>query len=152
MKKRYRIELTTDERDTLEHLIAAGTAPARKLHHARILLKADEGTARPGWPDHRIADAVEVSQSTVSRVRKQYMEEGLEAALDRRRPQRTYPVRMMGEEEARLIALACSAPPTGHARWSLRLLADKVVELGIVDEVSYRTVGRVLKKTISSRT
>lgn len=152
MKKRYCVGLTTDEREALEHLIAVGTAPARKLHHARILLKADEGAGGPAWPDQRIAEAVEVSQPTVSRVRKQYVEEGIEAALNRRMPRRMYPVRLMGEQEARLIALACSAPPEGQARWSLRLLADKLVELAVVDDVSYRTVGRVLKKTLLSHT
>ena len=133
-------------------LIAAGTAPARKLTHARILLKADQSPLGPGWVDDRIADAVEVSQPTVSRVRKQYAEEGLEAALDRRAPDREYHRKLDGEAEARLIAVACGKPPEGRARWSLRLLADKLVELEIVEEVSYQTVGRILKKTSSSPT
>jgi transposase len=102
--------------------------------------------------DDRIADAVEVSQPTVSRVRKQYAEEGLEAALDRRAPDREYHRKLDGEAEARLIAVACGKPPEGRARWSLRLLADKLVELEIVEEVSYQTVGRILKKTSSSPT
>jgi transposase len=139
------------ERTHLTDLISAGTAPARKLHHARILLKADEGPEGPAWTDQRIVDALDVSQPTISRVRKQYVEEGLEAALNRRRPRRTPQRKLTGEHEARLIALACSTPPTGKARWSLRLLADKLVELEIVDAVSYRTVGRVLKKTHLSR-
>jgi DNA-binding transcriptional ArsR family regulator len=137
----------------LKRLIAAGTAPARKLTHARILLKADqspEGGA--GWVDEAIADAVETSQPTVSRVRKRYVQEGLEAALDRRPPNREYRRKLDGEQEARLIALACSEPPEGQARWSLRLLADKLVELEVVEEVSYQTVRRTLKKTPSSRT
>ncbi len=99
-----------------------------------------------------IADAVEVSQPTISRIRKQYVEEGLEAALNRRAPNREYHRKLDGEQEARLIALACSEPPQGQARWSLRLLAEKVVELEIAPEVSYQTVGRILKKTNSSRT
>jgi DNA-binding transcriptional ArsR family regulator len=151
MMKKYTVTLTETERDELEKLIAAGTAPARKLTHARILLKADQGPLGSGWVDERIAEAVEVSQPTISRIRKQYVEEGLTAALDRRAPRRQYRRKLDGEQEAHLIALACGAPPEGHARWSLRLLADKAVELEIVDEVSYQTVGRILKKTSSSR-
>jgi transposase len=103
--------------------------------------------------DDAIAEAVEVSQPTVSRVRKQYVEQGLEAALNRRPPTREYVRKLDGVQEAKLIALACAKPPTGQARWSLRLLADKLVELEIVeDAVSYQTVRRMLKKTRSSRT
>ncbi len=152
MKKKYSVTLTETERDELRRLIVAGTAPARKLTHARVLLKADQGREGPGWADERIAEAVEVSQPTISRIRKQYVEAGLEAALNRRAPNREYHRKLDGEQEARLIALACGAPPEGYARWSLRLLADKVVELEIADEVSYQTVGRILKKTSSSRT
>jgi transposase len=133
-------------------LIVAGTAPARKLTHARVLLKADQCPEGPGWADERIAEAVEVSQPTISRIRKRYVEEGLKAALNRRAPRREYHRKLDGEQEARLIALACGAPPEGYARWSLRLLADKVAELEIADEVSYQTVGRILKKTSSGRT
>ena len=148
MKKKYPVILTDAEREELKSLIAAGTAPARKLTHARILLKADQGPEGPGWIDERVADAVETSQPTVSRVRKQYFEEGLEAALNRRAPNRHYHRKLDGEQEARLIALACSEPPEGQAHWSLRLLADKMVELEIVDEdISYQTVRRTLKKT-----
>ncbi len=153
MKKKYPVILTGDEREELKRLIAAGSAPARKLTHARILLKADQSPEGPGWVDEQLADAVEVSQPTVARVRKQYFEEGLEAALNRRAPNREYHRKLDGEQEARLIALACSEPPEGRARWSLRLLADKLVELEIVEEeVSYQTVGRILKKTPSSPT
>jgi len=153
MKKRYAVVLTAPERDQLKRLLAAGTASARKLTHARILLKADQGPEGPGWVDDAIAEAVEVSQPTVSRVRKQYVEQGLEAALNRRPPTREYVRKLDGVQEARLIALACAKPPTGQARWSLRLLADKLVELEIVeDAVSYQTVRRMLKKTRSSRT
>ena len=153
MHKRYRVMLTPTERDHLQHLLAAGTESVRKLTHARILLKADQGPQGPGWVDQAIADAVEVSQPTVSRVRKQYVEEGLEAALNRRPPTREYVRKLDGVQEAKLIALACAKPPTGQARWSLRLLADKLVELEIVEEaVSYQTVRRMLKKTRSSRT
>jgi transposase len=153
MKKKYPVILNDTERDELKRLIAAGTSPARKLTHARILLKADQGPEGPGWVDDAVAEAVESSQPTVSRVRKQYVEEGLEAALNRRPPNREYHRKLDGEQEARLVALACSEPPQGQARWSLRLLADKLVELEIVDEeVSYQTVRRTLKKTNSSPT
>ena len=101
--------------------------------------------------DERIADAAEVSQPTVARVRRQYVEQGLTAALHRRAPRRDYHRKLDGEQEARLVLLACSPPPTGGARWSLRLLADKLVELEVVDTVSYQTVRRALKKTKSSR-
>jgi transposase len=150
MNKHYHVRLTETERAHLQDLIAAGTAPARTLLHARILLKADEGPAGPAWVDQAIAEAVEVSQPTVSRVRKQYVEEGLQAALTRRAPRRVYQRKLTGEHEARLVALACSPPPSGQARWSLRLLADKLIELEIVDDVSYQTVRRTLKKTRSS--
>jgi hypothetical protein len=153
MHKRYRVMLTPTERDHLKHLLAAGTESVRKLTHARILLKADQGPDGPGWVDEAIAEAVEVSQPTISRVRKQYVEHGLEAALNRRPPSREYVRKLDGVQEAKLIALACAKPPTGQARWSLRLLADKLVELEIVeDAVSYQTVRRLLKKTRSSRT
>jgi Homeodomain-like domain len=152
MKKKYPVILSETERDDLKSLIASGTAPARKLTHARILLKADESPEGDGWVDERIAEAVESSQPTVCRVRKQYCCEGLEAALNRRPPNREYHRKLDGAQEARLVALACSRPPEGQARWSLRLLADKLVELEIVEDVSYQTVRRTLKKTPSSPT
>ena len=148
MKKKYPVILSETQRDYLRSLIAAGTAPARKLTHARILLKGDQSPQGPGWVDDAVAEAVQVSQPTVSRVRKQYFEEGLEAAINRRPPNREYHRKLDGKQEARLVALACSEPPEGHARWSLRLLADKMVELEIVEEdISYQTVRRTLKKT-----
>lgn len=151
MHKRYVVTLADEERTSLERLIAAGTAPARKLTHARILLKADAKPQGPGWVDDRIAEAVEVSQPTVARVRRQYVEAGLESALNRRAPRREYRRKLDGEQEARLLAVACGKPPDGQARWTLRLLADELVELEVVDTVSYQTVRRVLKKTRSSR-
>jgi transposase len=132
--------------------MAAGTESARKLIHARILLKADQSEEGPAWVDERIAEAVEVSQPTVSRVRKQYVVEGLDAALNRRPPRREYRRKLDGEQEAHLIAIACSSPPEGQARWTLHLLADRLVELEVVDSVSYQTVRRTLKKTNSSLT
>ncbi len=147
MKKKYPVVLTGPERQQLQALIAAGTAPARKLTHARVLLKADQAPGGPGWVDEAIAAAVEVSQPTVARIRKQYVEQGLEAALNRRPPRREYERKLDGKQEAHLIALTCSAPPAGYTRWSLRLLADRLVELEIAEEVSYQTVRRLLKKT-----
>jgi len=151
MTKKYSVRLSPQERDQLESLIAVGVAPARTLHHARILLKADDGPEGPAWPDQRIADAVEVSQPTISRVRKQYVEEGLAAALDRRQPRREYRRKLDGAQEARLIAVACSMPPAGQARWSLRLLAERLVQLEVVEELSHQTVANILKKTRLSR-
>jgi transposase len=150
MHKRYTVTLTASDREQLERLIAAGQAPTRKLMHARILLKADAGVGGPGWVDTRIAEAVEVSQPTVARVRRQYGEQGLEAALNRRAPRREYRRKLDGAQEAHLIALACGTPPAGYGRWSLRLLADRLVELEQVEALSYQTVRRVLKKTNSS--
>ena len=152
MKKKYPVILSDTERDHLKRLIASGTAPARKLTHARILLKADESPEGPAWVDDEVAEAVETSQPTVSRVRKQYFEEGLEAALNRRSPNREYHRKLDGHQEARLIALACSEPPKGQARWSLRLLAERMVELEVVEDLSYQTVRRTLKKTNLSPT
>jgi hypothetical protein len=151
MHQKYVVLLTEAERDQLKRLIAAGTAPARKLAHARVLLKADKGPGGPGWTDAAIVEAVGISQPTISRIRQQFVEAGLEAALNRRAPRRVYARKLDGAQEARLVALACSEPPAGQVRWSLRLLADKLVELEVVDTVSHQTVRRVLKKTNSSR-
>ena len=151
MRKKSPVILSEADREHLEQWIRAGTAPARKLTHARILLKADQGPHGPGWVDDAIAEAVEVSQPTVARLRRQYVEEGLEPALNRRPPRRVYQRKLDGEQEARLVALSCSEPPEGYGRWALRLLADKLVELEVVDSISHQTVQRVLKKTNSSR-
>jgi hypothetical protein len=151
MHKRYPVILTETERDHLKRLIAAGSDSARKLTHARILLKADQGPSGPAWTDDAIAEAVEVSQPTVSRIRQQDVTAGLEAALNRRAPTREYVRKLDGTQEARLIALACGKPPKGVERWTLRLLADKLVELEVVDDISSQTGRRVLKKTSSGR-
>ncbi len=150
MHQQYRVCLSEDDRDYLANLIGVGTSAARRLQHARMLLHADQQPTGPGWPDQRIAEAVAVSQPTISRVRKQYVEEGLEAALNRRAPRREYRRTLDGRQEARLIALTCSEPPDGQARWSLRLLADRLVELEVVETISYQTVRTTLKKTNSS--
>lgn len=147
MQKKYIVTLTEPEREQLKSLIAAGRGPARRLAHARILLKADQGVSGPAWRDEAVAEAVEMSVPTVERVRQRFVEEGLDAALARSRPRREYRRKLDGQQEAQLIALACSGPPEGQARWTLHLLADKMVELEYVDKVSYQTVRRVLKKT-----
>ena len=149
--KRYVVRLSADEREQLEALIRKGKSPAQRLLKARILLKADVSEAGEGWSDSRIIQALETSVSMVYRVRKQLVEEGLEAVLRRKpRAMPAVPPIFDGEKEAKLIALACSKPPRGHARWTLRLLETKVVELGIVERASDSTIGRTLKKTLSS--
>jgi hypothetical protein len=151
MKSKYAVYLSEAERARLRTLIGSGTAPARRLAHARILLKADQGEGGPGWNDQAIAGALEVCARTVARVRQQYVTAGLDAALDRRWPEREYARALDGEAEAHLIALACGAPPPGRERWSLRLLAAEVVRLEVVEAVSHETVRRTLKQTTSSR-
>lgn len=150
--KKYVVRLSTEEREQLQALIRKGKSPAKRLLKARILLKADISDAGEGWSDSRIIKALDTSVSMVYRVRKQLVEDGFEAVLSRK--QRATPAieRIFdGEKEAKLIALACSKPPKGRARWTLRLLENKVVELGIVDRASDSTIWRALKKTPSSR-
>ena len=156
MKKKYVVELTREERERLLKLIRAGEAPARMLNRARVLLKADQGgyaTDRSApLADRQIARMLETSSATVGRVRERFFRQGLEAALERSMPDRVYERSFDGRAEARLIALACSEAPEGWDRWSMRLLADKAVELGIVPSVSHETVRRTLKKTSFVRT
>ena len=147
MRKIYVVTLTSEERATLRELISSGKAAARKLSHARILLKADNSEGGLGWIDSTISQALDVGTATVERVRKKFVEEGLETALGRRKPRREYTRKLDGDGEAHLIALACSESPEGSARWTLRLLADRMVALEYIDELSYQTVRRVLKKT-----
>ncbi|MBN2294529.1 MAG: IS630 family transposase [Pirellulales bacterium] len=146
MKKKYIVTLRESERETLQAMLSRGKAAARKLVHARILLKADAGPGGPAWRDQQIADGLEIGRATVERVRREFVEEGLEAALERRKPRRQYARVLDGDGEAHLIALACQKPPEGRSRWTLRLLADRMVRLEYVDEVSKDTVSRVLKK------
>jgi transposase len=151
--KKYQVTLTADERQSLNDLIAAGKAAAKKLAHARILLKADAASEGPAWTDARIAEAIEVNRTTVEQVRQRFVEQGLEAALVRKKQDRPSRERKLdGAGEARLIALACSSPPQGRAAWTLRLLGDRLVELQVVETISTETVRQVLKKTNSSRT
>jgi len=147
MLPKYMVTLTDDERSLLRQMISNGSEKARKLTHARILLKADVSEGGPGWLDEQISTALEVSLATIHRTRRAFVEEGLEAALNRRPQQRHRARRLDGEQEAHLIALMCSEPPEGQARWTLRLLAGKMVELAYVDSVSHETVRQVLKKT-----
>ena len=149
--KKYVVRLSAAEREQLEALIGKGKSPAQRLLKARILLKADVGEAGDGWSDSRIIESLDTNPSMVFRARKQLVEEGLAAVLSRK-PRATPSVAKIfdGEKEAKLIALACSTPPKGRARWTLRLLEKKVVELNIVARASDSTIGRTLKKTFSS--
>ena len=150
--KKYVVKLTGDERRHLHELIRTGKHSAQLLMKARILLKADTSSAGEGWSDSQIVKALETSLATVCRTRQQLVEEGFEAALTRKHRATSARARIFdGEKEAKLIALACSAPPRGRAKWTLRLLEDKVVELNIVERASDNTIGRTLKKTFSVR-
>jgi len=150
MPKKYRVTLTDDERSMLTTLISSGSAPARMLTHARILLKADQAAGGPAWTDEAIHDALDVGLSTIARVRERFVEQSLAAALHRCSPLRQRQRLLDGAEEAHLLAVACSAPPAGRERWTLRMLADKMVELAYVPSVSHETVRQILKKTSSS--
>ena len=147
----YRVVLSEEQRAALRGLVGGGTAPARMLTRARILLKADHGEGGPGWSDAAIAGALDVNPSTVLRVRRQFAREGLTPTLERRRPDRVYERALDGAQEATLVALACSETPEGADRWSLRLLADELVRLEVVEAISHETVRQTLKKTRSSR-
>jgi hypothetical protein len=150
--KKYVVRLSSEERQQRETLIRKGKGPTRRLLKACILLKADVSEAGEGWSDSRIVAALDTSASMVYRVRKQLVEEGFEAVLSSKQRKTPAVSRIFdGEKEAKLIALACSKPPKGRARWTLRLLENKVVELGIVERASDSTIGRTLKKTVSSR-
>ena len=151
MAKKYRVTLTEDERTMLTTMLTSGSAPARTLTHARILLKADQAAGGPAWTDEAIRDALDVGLSTIARVRERFVEQSIDDALHRRSSPRPRQRLLDGAEEARLLALTCSAVPEGNERWTLRLLADKMVELEYVDRVSHETVRQVLKKTNSNR-
>ena len=143
---KYIVRLTEEERNQLDELIRTGRRAASVLIHARILLKADASAGRSGWDDERIAEAVECGASTVYRVRQAFVEEGLAAALFRKKPTGRQYRKLDGAQEAHLIALACSAPPPGRIHWTLRLLADRLVELEVVDSISPECVRTTLKK------
>lgn len=147
----YRVVLDETQRAHLRTLVGTGSAPARMLTRARVLLKADHGEGGPGWSDAAIVGALDLHPATVQRIRRQFVTEGLTATLQRKRPDRVYERALDGRQEAHLVALACATPPEGQARWSLRLLADELVRLEVVETVSHETVRRTLAQTPSSR-
>ena len=149
MNKRFIVRLSVEERAQLESLIAQGKTAARKLTRARILLKADCSSLGPAWSDQQISEALDLGVITVHRVRRSFVEGGLNGALVRR-PTPRRPRMLDGDQEAHLIALACGSPPPGRCRWTLRLLADKLVALGHVETVSHETIRRKLKKRIEA--
>ena len=147
MDKKYRVTLTIEESAALEQRVRSGKGAARMLNHARVLLKADEGDGGPGLTDAEVAEALETGLATVARVRQRFVEQGLDAALVPKPTARAYGRKLDGAGEAHLVKLACSAPPDGRNRWTLQLLADRMVALGHVETMSYETVRRALKKT-----
>jgi len=147
---KYVVRLSSEERMSLETLVKTGKRAADTRLRAQILLKADVGEGGPGWTDARIAEAFDVGLSSVHRQRQRLVEEGLEKALARKPSRQTRPRKLDGEKEARLIAVACAKVPEGYARWTMQLLADRLVELKLVDAISDETVRRTLKKTNSS--
>ena len=147
LKDKYVVRLTAADRRELERMARCGRHPARTLVHARILLKADAAKGSAGWDDAAIAEALDCGTRTVARVRKKYAEGGLDVALHRKKPTGRQYRKLDGDQEARLVAIACSAPPAGKARWTLKMLADRLVELEVVDALSDETVRRTLKKT-----
>ena len=149
-KKTFQVQLSLAERARLHALVTNGSATAHTHIHARILLKADEGPDGPAWTDAMISSALDVGMSTVARVRQTAVQDGLDAALQRRLPKRVYHPTLDGAAEAHLVALACSTPPEGAGRWTLRLLAEQMVELAYVETVSHETVRQTLKKTNSN--
>ena len=149
--KRYRVELTSEEREELKALVSRGRSAAYKQTHARILLMSDEAQDDLPMTDEAIAQALKVGHATVERVRRRCVEEGIDAALNRKKQLRRRAKKLDGEAEAHLIAIACSEAPQGRARWTLKLLADRLVEREIVDSISTETVRKALKKTSSSR-
>lgn len=149
-KKKYIVSLTPEERQELEKLTTTGKTAAYKVNHARILLKADINIESGGWTDQAISEAIDISPATIERVRQRFVEQGLDSALTRKARSRNKGRRLDGCQEAHLIALACSSPPDGQARWTIRLLADKMVELEYVEQISRETVRQTLKKTNSS--
>ena len=146
MKKFYQVTLTEDERIELNWLVSVGTAAARKLTRARILLLADDAEGGSAKSDPDVVNALGCGRATVERVRKQFVEEGLEATLQRKPTLRTYENRIDGEAEAHLVAMTCGSPPEGRSRWTLRLLADRMVAVGHIDSVTHETIRMTLKK------
>ena len=150
MADRYLVTLTADERGDLESLVSTGKTAARRVTHARILLLTDQPPSGPGWPDAQIMEALSVGESTVLRVRRACVLDGLSAAIDRKTHARFKPRKLDGAGEARLVTLACSKAEDGRSRWTIQMLADKLVELNVVDTISEECVRQTLKKTNSS--
>lgn len=146
-KKKYIVTLTPEERSLLEDLTKKGKAAAYKVNHARIMLLADTNAVGGGWKDEAISQALNISVATIERVRQRLVEEGLEVALSRKPQNKRKPRCLDGEKEAHLIALTCSEPPMGQGRWTMRMLADRMIELGYVEALSHETVRQTLKKT-----
>ena len=146
-KKKYIVFLTPEERQELKQLTKTGKNPAYKVNHARILLKADINQSQGGWTDSEIGESLDIGHATIERVRQRFVEEGLESALNRRKQQKRRRKIIDGEKEAYLIALACSETPAGKSNWTLQMLADKMVELNYVEQVSTETIRQTLKKT-----
>ena len=147
MVGKYRVQLSSEEREALTRLTTTGRGAVAKLLRARILLKADESEEGDAWTDEAIAGAFDVSLKTIARVRQALVEQGLEDALKRKTPSGRQYRKLDGKQEAHLVALACSSPPEGRCRWTLKLLADKLVALEVVDSIDPATVHRTLKKT-----
>jgi transposase len=145
--KKYIVDLTSEERQILEQLTSKGKAQVYKINHARILLKADINSAQGEWTDRAMSQALDISTATIERVRQRFVEQGIEAALNRQVQQKRKPRRLDGEQQAHLIAMVCGPTPAGQGRWTLRLLAERMVELGYVESVSHETVRQTLKKT-----
>jgi len=146
--KRYVVLLEAEERDQLQRLVSVGKGAARKLTHARVLLHTDQSAAGPGWADERVAEGLGVTSRSVERIRKRFVEEGLASALAHKKQCRPSRERLLdGVKEAKLIAVCRSKPPEGRRRWTLRLLSDRLVELNVVESISYETVRQTLKKT-----
>jgi len=148
-KDKFIVRLTGEQRQELEKLAATGKRSVALSTRARVLLKADADG--DGWPDDRIADALDISAATVARLRKKFVQQGLDATIQRKRPTGRQYRKLDGAQEARLAALACSPPPEGQARWTMKLLADQLVELEVVESIDPATVCRTLKKPRSSR-
>ena len=147
--KKYIVRLTEAEREFLENLVKKGKSAASKINRGRILLKADENQEKGGWTDKDIGEALDVSIRTIERARQRFVEEGLEAAL-KPRPGQGRKRKLHGEVEAHLITLRCSDPPKGRGRWTLQLLADQMVDLKYVDEISNESVRQILKKQVAT--
>ena len=151
LREKRVVRLVPDHRRQLDRLVSSGKHPARVLTRARILLKADAAEGGPGWDDAAIAEALECGERTVARVRQKYVQAGLDAALYAKKPTGRQYRKLDGNQEAKLVALACSPAPDGRGRWTMKLLADKLVELEVVESIDPATVWRTLKKTRSSR-